>query len=78
MTYYGETSMQVRVNTDFDLPYDAEDFGMTRQDLRQKYPEGHTYYTIEEWIGLDDAHLTAYPDYWNWLMGKLEHDDLTE
>lgn len=70
--------MQASVNTDFDLPYDTEDLGLTSHDLRQKYQVGHTYYTVEQWIRLDDDTKAAYPDYWKWVAAKIDHDDLNE
>lgn len=42
-----------RVNTDVDLPYDYEDFGMDAEELKEKYETEdngeHPEFTIEQW-----------------------------
>lgn len=59
-----------------DLPYDFEDFGMTKEELIAKHGDekGHEYYTRTMW--LTDSDPNANPmGYWDWVVAQIKVDD---
>lgn len=58
--------------SDCGLPYDYEDFGLDRQELREKYRDTgeHPEYTLEAY-GWADTDV----DYWTWVLEGIAQDD---
>jgi hypothetical protein len=54
------------------LPYDFEDFGLTRQELQDKYAaeQEHPEYTNQRW-GVE----APTKPYWDWVMDHIAEDD---
>lgn len=58
-----------------DLPYDYEDFGLTPEELSQKYPQGHPEYTLMDWQAIDSGNLAKTIGYWSWVVEQIAIDD---
>ena len=59
----------------YELPYDFEDFGMNEEDLVNKYGDkGHPFYTLDEWRSPRTS-SEEYDGYWDWVMAMINIDD---
>lgn len=68
----------VKVNTDLDLPYDYEDFGMSAEELKAKYERKshgeHPEHTLEGWRSgpADEGEDNGY---WDWVYRMVQQDE---
>lgn len=70
------TSAEAYTNTG-SLPYDYEDFGLSRSELVSKFLEAgeHEHYLRSAWSAANPAGEQAVPDYWDWVMAQIAQDD---
>ena len=60
-----------------DIPYDFEDFGMSAQELQDKYGRQHPTYTNLLYNVMIEAAIDpeGQPSYWNWVVKRIKEDD---
>ena len=56
------------------LPYDLEDFRMTKEELVAKYGDnGHPRYTTVDWLLLKESD-SGISTYWDWVISSIAAD----
>ncbi|WP_116827188.1 MULTISPECIES: hypothetical protein [Pseudomonas syringae group] len=70
------TPAEVYTNTG-SLPYDYEDFGLSRSELVAKFLETgeHEHYLRSDWSPANPIGEQTVPDYWDWVMAQIAQDD---
>lgn len=59
------------------LPYDYEDFGLSRSELEAKFVAAgeHEHYLRSNWTAAHADCEQAAPDYWDWVVAQIAQDD---
>lgn len=70
------TPAEEYINTG-SLPYDYEDFGLSRSELVGKFIEAgeHEHYQRSDWSAANPGGEQPVPDYWDWVMAQIAQDD---